>query len=80
MTGCTTDDSTEEPDFVVKDADEKKDVDFTGFEFEGDNDDEDEDNENAVSLEKLKKDIMGPLEPELDFDNGLCLCSKAGLM
>lgn len=45
-------------------------MDFSGYEFVND-DDDDEDNENAISLEKLKQDVMGPLEPELDFDRGL---------
>lgn len=41
-------------------------VDFGDVVFESD----DEDNENAISVEKLKNEVMGGLEPELNFDRG----------
>ncbi|XP_017778224.1 PREDICTED: WD repeat and HMG-box DNA-binding protein 1 isoform X2 [Nicrophorus vespilloides] len=43
---------------------ESENIDFGDVQIEAE--DDDEDNENAVSLEKLKKEIMGPLEPELE--------------
>lgn len=45
-----------------------EDVDFGDVQFE----DDDEDNENAISVEKLKKEIMGETEPELaNLNEGL---------
>ncbi|XP_008197856.2 WD repeat and HMG-box DNA-binding protein 1 [Tribolium castaneum] len=41
------------------------DLNFDDVQFESD----DEDNENAISVEKLKKEVMGDVEPELNFDN-----------
>lgn len=43
-------------------------VDFGDIQFDGD-DDDDEDDENVVSLEKIKKQVMGDdEESELNFD------------
>ena len=49
-----------------EDAD--NDVDFGDIEITNDDDD---DNENAVSLEKLKREVMGDEEPELNFEKGV---------
>ncbi|RZC41194.1 WD repeat and HMG-box DNA-binding protein 1 [Asbolus verrucosus] len=40
-------------------------VDFGDIQFE---DDDDEDGENVISVEKLKKEVMGDVESELNFD------------
>nr|CAI5818265.1 unnamed protein product [Callosobruchus analis] len=41
-------------------------------------DDDDEDNENAISVEKLKRDIMGSPEPELEaLTDDASICSKS---
>lgn len=43
-------------------------VDFGNIEIKSD---DDEENENAVSLEKLKREVMGEEEPELNFGRGV---------
>lgn len=56
--GCTEVKSTDD-DVFTEHA-----LDFGDIQIESD----DDDNENAISVEKLKKEVMGEPEPELNFE------------
>ncbi|CAH0555298.1 unnamed protein product [Brassicogethes aeneus] len=61
ISDCINENTNKDPENEKVDDFGDNEVDFGDVQFE----DDDDDNENAISVEKLKKEVMGELEPEL---------------